>query len=144
MSSDPSGNVLAAVETPNQPPPSQPRRHKRRKAGQKPQAEESEPSAAAGPPNSSGDIQSLSLFLRLPIEIIGEILRYTSSPRDILSVARCSKSLCKLLLSESADYIWRDRRKFVGLPEPTNNFTEASYAAFVFNEGECDVSYSYP
>ena len=81
-------------------------------------------------------------LLRMPFEIVADILQCTSSPKDVLAVARCSKFLCKTLLQTSSDYIWRNRRKYckpLPIPNPTPNFTEASYAAFLFDGGVCEV-----
>ncbi|KAH9939554.1 hypothetical protein B0H21DRAFT_35411 [Amylocystis lapponica] len=78
----------------------------------------------------------------MPLEILAEILSHTASPKDILALARCSKFFCVTLVNNhSTTFIWRHARahcKPAGLPDPTPNFTEASYAAFIFDGGECD------
>ena len=83
-------------------------------------------------------------FSHLPLELLAEILS-TTSPKDVLAVARCSKFLCNTLANnKSAEFIWRSARKLCKpypLPDPTPNFTEASYAAFVFDHGNCEVGY---
>lgn len=83
------------------------------------------------------------LFPTLPLELLAEILIQTNSPRDVLSVARASKLLCSTLVcNPAADFIWRTIRKRClphALPEPTPNFSEAAYAAFVYDGGSCDV-----
>ncbi|KAK0203836.1 hypothetical protein DFS33DRAFT_1274973 [Desarmillaria ectypa] len=78
---------------------------------------------------------------RLPFELIAEVLLYTRSPKDVLALARCNKFFCATLVSRSSDYIWRYTRnncRPAPLPEPLRIFTEASYAAFVFDEGKCE------
>lgn len=83
------------------------------------------------------------LFPMLPLELLAEILIQTNSPRDVLSVARTSKLLCSTLVcNPAADFIWRTIRKKCfphALPDPTPNFSEAAYAAFVYDGGPCDV-----
>ncbi|KAG2074869.1 hypothetical protein BDR04DRAFT_121024 [Suillus decipiens] len=83
------------------------------------------------------------LFPTLPLELLAEILIQTNSPRDILSVARTSKFLCSTLVcNPAADFIWRTVRKNClphALPDPTPNFSEAAYVAFVYDGGSCDV-----
>lgn len=82
------------------------------------------------------------LFDTLPFELIAEILLNTSSPTDVLAVARCNKSLCKALVHPTSNYIWKSVRKAYPLPppEPMSIFTEAAYAAFLFGGGNCEVS----
>ncbi|TFY56728.1 hypothetical protein EVJ58_g7461 [Rhodofomes roseus] len=77
----------------------------------------------------------------MPVEILAEILSYIPSPATILALARCSKYLCNTLVNNpSTAFVWREARKRCAqsykLPEPTPNFTEASYAAFVFDGGK--------
>ena len=81
------------------------------------------------------------LITKLPLELFAEILLYTASPRDVLSVARCCKFFCATLLNPSSSFIWKGVRKAypVPLPDPIFTFTEASYAAFMFDEGPCEV-----
>ncbi|KIY47405.1 hypothetical protein FISHEDRAFT_59685 [Fistulina hepatica ATCC 64428] len=76
-------------------------------------------------------------FERLPIELLTEILMYTGSSKNVLAVARCSKYLCNTLLDSRSQGIWKVARTTCGLPDPPPIFTDASYAAFVFDEGEC-------
>jgi hypothetical protein len=86
-------------------------------------------------------------FLSLPLELLAEILILTESPKHVLAMARSSKVLCATLLAPSSAYIWRTVRKICkpdALPEPIAIFTEASYAAFVFDEGRCEVSEIVP
>lgn len=78
----------------------------------------------------------------LPLEILAEILSYASSPRDVLSLARCNKFFCHTLVNNpDTAFIWRRARECchpMAVPDPTPNFTEASYAAFLFDGGLCD------
>lgn len=79
----------------------------------------------------------------LPFELIAEVLSYTS-PRDILALARTNKFFCTTLVKESSVFIWkksRERCRPAPLPDPTPNFTEPAYAAFLFDGGVCEVSY---
>jgi hypothetical protein len=94
---------------------------------------EIEDNLASGPCHLSG----------MPFEIIADILQRTSSPKDVLALARCNKFFCKTLVQPSSDYIWRNVRKFckpAPIPDPTPNFTEASFAAFMFDHGVCEVT----
>ena len=79
---------------------------------------------------------------KLPFELLAEILQFTTSPKDVLAVSRCSKFFCATLLSPNSTYIWRHARKVCKprpLPDPIPIFTESSYAAFVFDSGQCEV-----
>ena len=85
----------------------------------------------------------ISPFLSLPLELLAEILILTESPKHVLAVARSCKFLCTTLLEPSTTFIWRTTRKICkpeALPEPFSTFTEASYAAFAFDGGRCEVS----
>ncbi|KAH9917185.1 uncharacterized protein B0H18DRAFT_1035800 [Fomitopsis serialis] len=84
----------------------------------------------------------------MPLEILAEILSYASTPATVLALARCSKYFCHTLVNNpSTTFIWRnararcrlDRYVIRELPEPLHNFTESSYAAFVFDGGKCEV-----
>jgi hypothetical protein len=80
---------------------------------------------------------------RIPMELLAEILLYLPSTKCILAVARCSKYFCDtLVINKSSVFIWRNVRaacKPYAIPEPTPNFTEPAYAAFIFDDGECEV-----
>jgi hypothetical protein len=80
---------------------------------------------------------------RIPMELLAEILLYLPSTKCILAVARCSKYFCDTLVTnKSSVFIWRNVRaacKPYAIPEPTPNFTEPAYAAFIFDGGECEV-----
>lgn len=102
----------------------------------KPRLEEYEP------PAITHTETNLSPFLDLPLELLAEILILTESPKHILTVARSCKVLCTTLLDPSSAFIWRTARNICKpepLPEPFQIFTEASYAAFVFDGGRCEV-----
>lgn len=85
-----------------------------------------------------------SPLTQLPYELLAEILLYTASPKDLLAVARCSKYFCDTLVQNQSSYfIWRSVRatcKLGPIPDPTPNFQEPSYAAYLFDGGECDVN----
>ena len=92
-------------------------------------------------------------IFNLPLEVLGEILILTESPRHVLAFARTCKRFCYALISQGAGYIWRRARRgsqctfpshglnIISLPDPPKQFfSEAAYAAFVFDPGACDVS----
>ncbi|KAH9003475.1 hypothetical protein EDB86DRAFT_2826608 [Lactarius hatsudake] len=78
----------------------------------------------------------------VPVEILAEILYYVTSPKDVLSVARCNRRLCTTLLNPSNVMIWRRARNHCivpGLPPPPPGWSESAYAAFIFDAGNCDI-----
>jgi len=85
---------------------------------------------------------------RIPMELLAEILLYLPSTKCILAVARCSKYFCNTLVNNrSSVFIWRNVRaacKPYAIPNPTPNFTESAYAAFIFDGGECEVRGTRP
>ena len=83
-------------------------------------------------------------FSSLPQELLSEVLSYTT-PLEVLAVARCSQYLCRTLLTQTVFFkrIWITARLNCGLPDPTPNFTESSYAAFIFDGGYCEVSLEF-
>ncbi|ESK86051.1 hypothetical protein Moror_9387 [Moniliophthora roreri MCA 2997] len=92
--------------------------------------------------NKSEDQSTVCFFLKLPVELLAEVLLYTKSPRDVLSVARCCKELCYTLLNPKNQYIWKYARENFHPeppPEPPKQFTESAYAAFVFDGGTCEI-----
>lgn len=99
------------------------------------------------PQTESENAPGQCYFPTLPLELLAEILIQTNSPRDVLSVARTSKLLCSTLVcNPAADFIWRTVRKKClphALPDPTQNFSEAAYAAFVYDGGVCDACNNY-
>ena len=80
---------------------------------------------------------------RMPLELLAEILSYTQSPREILALARTSKRFCNVLVNnKSTNFIWRQARAQAypnPIPDFTPNFTEASYAALLFDSKPCEV-----
>ena len=91
-----------------------------------------------------GELFSLSRLELIPLEILAEVLSYVNSPKEVLSVARCSKHLCATLLNPSNVMIWRHARSncvVPDLPPPPPGWSESAYAAFVFDEGHCLVRY---
>lgn len=82
------------------------------------------------------------LFSKLPLEVLSEILSMANT-EEVLAVSRCSRHFCRTLVNfPSTDFIWRQARRnyaHTPLPDPLPNFTEASYAAFIFDTGNCDV-----
>lgn len=88
----------------------------------------------------------LSCLELIPLEILAEVLSYMNSPKDILSVARCSKHFCATLLNPSNVMIWRRARRdciVPDLPPPLPGWSESAYAAFVFDEGHCYVRHCH-
>lgn len=83
---------------------------------------------------------------QLPIEIICEIALRISSPEWLLSFSRSSKFFCDILVDPKTAYIWIGARKMCmepePIPDPTPNWTEPAYAAFIFDGGNCEVSVS--
>ena len=93
-----------------------------------------------------GRSSPLSCLELIPLEILAEVLSYVNSPKDVLSVARCSKHLCATLLNPSNVIIWRRARHHCvvsGLPAPPPGWSESAYAAFVFDEGHCYVRHGH-
>ena len=80
---------------------------------------------------------------RMPLELLAEILSYAQSPKDILSLSRTSKHFCTILVNNrSTNFIWRQVRARAypnRIPDFTPNFTEASYAALLFDSKLCEV-----
>jgi hypothetical protein len=88
----------------------------------------------------------LSRLELIPLEILAEVLSHVNSPKDVLSVARCSKHLCATLLNPSNVMIWRHARLHCvvpNLPPPLPGWSESAYAAFLFDEGHCDVRHGH-
>jgi hypothetical protein len=82
-------------------------------------------------------------LFRLPFEILADIAGYFTTPKELLALARTCRDLCRTLTAPGAAGVWRAARARcvpAPLPEPTSQFTESAYAAFVFDGGTCDVS----
>ena len=80
---------------------------------------------------------------RMPLELLAEILSCAQSPKDILCLSRTSKHFCAILVNNmSTNFIWRQVRARAyphRIPDFTPNFTEASYAALLFDSKLCEV-----
>ncbi|KAH9941639.1 uncharacterized protein BXZ73DRAFT_41589 [Epithele typhae] len=103
------------------------------------------PSKRSRPADCNGHSKSTPecFIASVPLEILAEMLSYTVSPRDVLAVARTCKYFCAALVNNpSTTFIWRQARARC-LPKPIpdfpSNFTEASFAAFLFDHKTCDV-----
>ena len=96
-------------------------------------------------PDFLANPDSQTPLFQLPLELLAEILVLTGSPEYILAFARTCKRFCHILLGEDAQFIWRASRQWPGcsfkaLPDPPASvFSEAAYAAFVFDRGDCEV-----
>lgn len=87
---------------------------------------------------------SLPCYLtQIPFELIAEVLSHTSSPKDVLALARCNKYFCAtLVVNQSSIFIWRQARaraKPEPIPDPLPYLSEPAYAALIFDKGNCDV-----
>lgn len=93
-----------------------------------------------------GQTSRLSRLERIPLEILAEVLFHVNSPKDVLSVTRCSKHLCATLLNPSNVMIWRRARGHCvvpDLPPPLPGWSESAYAAFIFDSGKCYVRHTH-
>ncbi|KAI0327210.1 hypothetical protein GY45DRAFT_1428245 [Cubamyces sp. BRFM 1775] len=83
-----------------------------------------------------------SLLERLPLELLAEVLSYCSTTRDVLALARTCKHFCNVLVKNpSTDFIWRQvraRTRPRPMPDPMPGLAEATYAALVFEAGNCE------
>jgi len=66
-------------------------------------------------------------------------------PRDLLALARSCKQFFQILVDPTASLLWRRARaRFEHpVPEPSSNWSEWAYAAFIFDSGECDICQQY-
>jgi hypothetical protein len=83
---------------------------------------------------------------RMPFELLAMILGSTSSPKDVLALARCSKYYFYTLAGSTksgseGSHIWTAVRRTAEVPDPVpkNGWTEIGYAAFLFDGGICEV-----
>lgn len=84
----------------------------------------------------------LCYITRLPTELVSDVLSYVNTPREILNLARTCRFFCAMLTSRDTTFVWRRARRRAipsPIPDPTPNFTESSYAAFIFDGGRCCV-----
>ncbi|PPQ72603.1 hypothetical protein CVT24_005126 [Panaeolus cyanescens] len=132
-------------------------------------SEETEPSQPAqdGPLKELEDMvvdaprdDHSSPFVKLPPDVLFEILVLAGSPEYVLSVMRTCKSMFSVLFHPDAHWVWKETRRRVTyrcggpgslphswgtgpfeLPDlPTSFFrSEVGYASFIFDGGECLV-----
>ncbi|KAI0738968.1 hypothetical protein C8Q80DRAFT_1261904 [Daedaleopsis nitida] len=119
------------------------RENKRHKSSESSRSQSDDPMEVEGTV-STQVILPAGHITRLPLELLAEILSYVPSPRDILALARTSRHFCTVLVNNKAtEFIWRQARgRSVPRPIPdfTPNFTEASFAAFLFDPKTCEAS----
>ena len=93
--------------------------------------------------SAAADTKKVSLITCLPFELVAEILLYSTSPVDILSLSRTCKHFCATLVENPvAAFIWkRVRAQTVPpVPDPTKlGFSEPQLANFIYGEGKCTV-----
>ncbi|KAL5518868.1 hypothetical protein ACEPAH_551 [Sanghuangporus vaninii] len=85
------------------------------------------------------------LISTLPWELIAEILSMTT-PKEVLALARCSRHFCdSLVINPRSKCIWESARVYCRpkIPDPTPNFTEPAYAAYIFDGGPCEQCGKY-
>jgi len=86
------------------------------------------------------------LVTRLPFELIAEILLYSTSPADILSLSWTCKHFCATLVQNPvATFIWKRVRAQTTppVPDPTKlGFSEPQLANFIYGEGNCMARFS--
>ncbi|KAI0822999.1 hypothetical protein BC628DRAFT_1456205 [Trametes gibbosa] len=76
----------------------------------------------------------------LPLELVAEVLSYTPSTRDVLAVARTSKTFCATLVNNPATaFIWRQARARDTIPDPPPGMSEPTFAALLFDPGLCEI-----
>ncbi|QRV87478.1 asparaginyl-tRNA synthetase [Ceratobasidium sp. AG-Ba] len=94
-------------------------------------------------PHGGGGIGA---FVNIPIDVLKEVPHIASylHPKDILMLARASKTVRKILMQRSAIHMWRSAERNIELlpPCPPFRINEAQYAALMFtNEcSRCGVS----
>ncbi|KAG6820473.1 hypothetical protein H0H93_016769 [Arthromyces matolae] len=85
-----------------------------------------------------GVSEALSGIAEMPLDILYETFLYLTSV-DILHLSRTSKSLRRVLITNSAQYVWkRARVNFGYFLECPDDLNEAQFAALIFDE-LCDV-----
>ncbi|KAI0356088.1 hypothetical protein OH77DRAFT_1402228 [Trametes cingulata] len=100
----------------------------------------------SNPPAADGTLENRiprCLLQNLPLELLAEILSYTSSTRDVLALSRTNRHFRSVLVNSPAtDFIWRHARaRYVlgAIPDPLPGLAEATYAALLFDSGVCEV-----
>lgn len=129
-------------------------------------AEGTEPQDPSGVDPPTDEAENPSRLLRIPVELLSEILIWTGSPKFVLAVSRTCRSLRSTIMSPNSAFIWKEARKlatiiprpkeiwdfeeppktFFPMPDPppgvfgsTDTEAEARYASFVFDDGICEV-----
>jgi len=91
---------------------------------------------------------AIAHITRLPFELIAEILLYSTSPADILSLSQTCKHFCATLVQNPvATFIWKRVRAQTNppVPDPTDlGFTEPQLANFIYGGGNCVVRSPLP
>lgn len=86
---------------------------------------------------------SICLITRLPFELIAEVLLYSKSPANILSLSRtCKHFHATLVQNPIATFIWKRVRTQTTppIPEPTKlGLSESQLANFIYGGGKCTV-----
>ncbi|KDR69740.1 hypothetical protein GALMADRAFT_145151 [Galerina marginata CBS 339.88] len=75
--------------------------------------------------------KSLSLLLTMPLDVLYETFGQLN-PKDILSLARTSKTIRERLMSRSALTVWKAAREHLDVPEPPSDMSEPAWAALLF------------
>ncbi|KAF9481490.1 hypothetical protein BDN70DRAFT_803339 [Pholiota conissans] len=83
----------------------------------------------------------LNNLVEAPVDVLFEIFGLLE-PRDLLHIARTTKSLRSLLMSRSSVTVWKSARSNIfGLPDCPDDLSEPQYAALMFVK-RCTVSFS--
>ncbi|KAF9653537.1 hypothetical protein BDM02DRAFT_1562337 [Thelephora ganbajun] len=87
--------------------------------------------------------KSIPLIMCLPFELIAEILLYSKSPADVLSLSQTCKHFCATLVQNPvASFIWKRVRAQTTppVPDPVKlGFSEPQLANFIYGGGNCTV-----
>jgi len=90
-----------------------------------------------------GEKIAVSSITGLPFELIAEILLYSTTPADVLSLSRTCKHFCATLVKNPvATFIWKRVRGQTNppVPDPTKlGFSEPQLAHFIYGGGNCTV-----
>ncbi|TFY70792.1 hypothetical protein EVG20_g2203 [Dentipellis fragilis] len=103
-------------------------------------------SASTAEPCPTVGTAKRSYLDRLPLELLATILSHVRSPKDVLSLTRCNKHLCATLLNKGNTWIWRRARQECNagpIPDPPEGWSEARFAAFIFDGGKCEICKDY-
>ena len=104
--------------------------------------------AATSDAVADGEKCATSLLTSLPFELIAEILLYSTSPADILSLSRTCKHFCATLVQNPvATFIWKHVRAQTKppVPDPTKlGLSEPQLANFIYGGGKCVVRAPLP